>query len=266
MSAFGFIYITTNLVNGKKYIGQSSYSSNKKNYYLGSGKYLITAIKKYGKENFKRETICNAFTREDLSILETYFISEYNAVEDPMFYNIAAGGYATRGFAGKKHTPEFKAKQAEYGRNRPVTENMKKAFEQNRQCGFSGTEKHRAALVKNGKANKGRKKYNNGIQNFSLFPDDPKIEELNLIPGLIKNPTRGQKNIGKKWFNNGIDTFLLFPNDPKIDKLNLVIGNIKQDTSGRICFNDGIRNFFLFPNDPKIKDLIKGPKPFTRIS
>lgn len=39
---YGFIYITTNLINGKKYIGQ------KKGYndtYLGSGKILKLAIK-----------------------------------------------------------------------------------------------------------------------------------------------------------------------------------------------------------------------------
>lgn len=43
---YGFIYITTNLINGKKYIGQ------KKGYndtYLGSGKILKLAIKKYGR-------------------------------------------------------------------------------------------------------------------------------------------------------------------------------------------------------------------------
>ena len=45
------IYKTTNLINGKIYIGMSK---NKKENYLGSGIYLKYAIDKYGKENFKK--------------------------------------------------------------------------------------------------------------------------------------------------------------------------------------------------------------------
>ena len=49
-----FIYKTTNLINGKIYIGK--YKGNRKNY-LGSGVILKKAIKKYGIENFTREII-----------------------------------------------------------------------------------------------------------------------------------------------------------------------------------------------------------------
>ena len=52
------IYKTTNLINSKIYVGQDS----KNNYnYLGSGIIIKKAIKKYGKENFKKEIIeyCN---------------------------------------------------------------------------------------------------------------------------------------------------------------------------------------------------------------
>lgn len=73
---YGFIYITTNLINGKKYIGQ------KKGYndtYLGSGKILKLAIKKYGRENFKREILDYANSKEELNIKEDYYIHKYNA-------------------------------------------------------------------------------------------------------------------------------------------------------------------------------------------
>jgi hypothetical protein len=49
------IYKTTNLVNGKIYVGQHYTSAD--DGYLGSGLKIIRAIKKYGKENFFRETI-----------------------------------------------------------------------------------------------------------------------------------------------------------------------------------------------------------------
>ena len=49
------IYLTTNLINGKIYIGLLT--NLKKKNYLGSGKILKKAINAYGKENFKREEI-----------------------------------------------------------------------------------------------------------------------------------------------------------------------------------------------------------------
>jgi hypothetical protein len=52
MASFqGIIYLTTNQINGKIYIGQTSIN---KHGYIGSGKLLKKAIKKYGKNNFIR--------------------------------------------------------------------------------------------------------------------------------------------------------------------------------------------------------------------
>ena len=91
--AYGFIYITTNNVNGKKYIGQKRYDDRgvwKR--YLGSGILITEAIKKYGAENFTREIICDAYSPESLNILEEFWIEYYDAVQSENFYNIAPGG------------------------------------------------------------------------------------------------------------------------------------------------------------------------------
>lgn len=89
----GFIYITTNKVNGKSYIGKKTFDENKLWInYLGSGTNLKRAIKKYGRENFERRIIVYAFTSKDLDELEKYYINKFNAVENDMFYNIASGG------------------------------------------------------------------------------------------------------------------------------------------------------------------------------
>lgn len=84
-----YIYCTTNLINDKKYIGQHN---GKKNYYLGSGKTILKAIKKYGKNNFKKEILCNCNSIEELNIMEDYYIEYYNARESDLFYNIGKGG------------------------------------------------------------------------------------------------------------------------------------------------------------------------------
>ena len=52
------IYVTTNKINGKKYIGKHQTSDLNDNY-LGSGILLKQAIKKYGKKKFReRNIIC----------------------------------------------------------------------------------------------------------------------------------------------------------------------------------------------------------------
>ena len=83
------IYITTNLINGKKYIGKDETNNPK---YLGSGLELKHAIKKYGRENFIKETLAVCNNRIELNILEEYYIKYYNAQLSSLFYNIAPGG------------------------------------------------------------------------------------------------------------------------------------------------------------------------------
>lgn len=88
---YGFIYLTTNNINGKKYIGMCKYTHEK--LYLGSGKILKEAIKKYGKENFERIILQECETFEELSLAEEQWIKKYNAVEDLNFYNLTSGGF-----------------------------------------------------------------------------------------------------------------------------------------------------------------------------
>lgn len=84
-----FIYITTNKINGKKYIGMCTRDNNQ---YLGSGKLLKQAINKYGKDNFTREIIERCDDFEDLCEKEKYWIDYYDAVSSSEFYNLIEGG------------------------------------------------------------------------------------------------------------------------------------------------------------------------------
>jgi len=92
------IYITTNLINGKQYIGLHS-KNNKA--YLGSGTLLLKAIKKYGKENFSKEILKETDDIIHANKLERYYIEKYNAVEDDSFYNLSYGGEV---ISGRKHS------------------------------------------------------------------------------------------------------------------------------------------------------------------
>lgn len=55
---YGYIYKTTNLINGKIYVGQHKFSKdNIDRSYIGSGIHLKHAVEYYGKDNFKCEIL-----------------------------------------------------------------------------------------------------------------------------------------------------------------------------------------------------------------
>lgn len=83
------VYKTTNLINGKIYIGQDR---NNNPSYLGSGKKLKRAIAKYGKDNFVKETLETCTSEEELNDREAYWISTFNSQSRATGYNISAGG------------------------------------------------------------------------------------------------------------------------------------------------------------------------------
>lgn len=93
-----YIYLTTNLINGKKYIGQ--HYGEIDDSYIGSGNILKKAIKKFGKENFKKEILEICDNYESMNIAEKEWIKKYNAVKNNNFYNIATGGFNSNPLAG----------------------------------------------------------------------------------------------------------------------------------------------------------------------
>lgn len=116
---YGYIYITKNLINGKRYIGQHK-SKTKDKYYLGSGIILNKAIRKYGRSNFKLKIIYSAESNEELDFAEKTFIKAFNAVKNPLFYNIHEGGTGGNTKAG--YTPEQREKYRDKfrGKNNPM--------------------------------------------------------------------------------------------------------------------------------------------------
>ena len=102
MKQFGYIYKTTNLVTGMVYIGQTCRQDQRVNRYLGSGKWLKRAIKKYGKANFCKEIICWCSDNDQLNRMEKLYIKLLSPD-----YNLNAGGQSAIHF---KHTAESREK------------------------------------------------------------------------------------------------------------------------------------------------------------
>jgi len=94
----GVIYKTTNLINGKIYIGKRVFNSEKfyKTKYYGSGTLLKQSIIKYGIENFTREVI-EEVDNEFLDEREIYWISVFESNNLDIGYNLTIGGNSRQG-------------------------------------------------------------------------------------------------------------------------------------------------------------------------
>lgn len=87
---FYTVYKITNLVNNKIYVGLHV-TNDLDDDYLGSGKQIQAAVKKYGRENFKREYIKICKTSEEMYNLEAEIVNE-DFVKDSNTYNMKTGG------------------------------------------------------------------------------------------------------------------------------------------------------------------------------
>ena len=87
-SCMGIIYKTTNITNGKIYVGKDK--NNNPNY-LGSGVILEQAIEKYGRQSFQKEVLeeCNDTIVDSREI---YWIARLNSTDNKIGYNITNGG------------------------------------------------------------------------------------------------------------------------------------------------------------------------------
>jgi hypothetical protein len=98
------IYKVTNNLNKKIYIGKHQ-TTNPNDVYFGSGKAIVDAIKKYGKENFTKEVLFNFDNEYEMNLMEKIIITE-DFVSRSDTYNLGIGGEGGPHFKGKKHSKE----------------------------------------------------------------------------------------------------------------------------------------------------------------
>lgn len=205
---FGYIYITTNLITGVKYIGQRFSTHIKGSFYndtyLGSGTVLKRAIKEYGIENFTKEIIQICNSKEELNEAEKYWIKYYqaNINTNGQFYNIAAGGNAGDTWTGK--SDEYKEKFKEIIRT---------------------SNKNRQRKIENiqGECNPvfGKRWCNDGEHNYLLTLEE--IRQNDYVLGMIRTPEH----------------------NAKISAANKGRKHNYSSTQNCICYNNGNKNKFI---------------------
>ena len=120
---YNCIYMYTNKINGKRYVGQarnfnrrhrkhisSSYNENEKYSYNFP---FHRAIRKYGIENFEIKILVeNISTQEKMNEYEIFFIKQYSTLAiNGDGYNIASGGSNGNPYAGKTEEEMERFKQ-----------------------------------------------------------------------------------------------------------------------------------------------------------
>ena len=86
---YHIVYLTTNLVNQKFYVGVHS-TYNLDDGYLGSGKFLKKAIKKHGREKFQRQILHYCLTIKDAYEIEKNIV-DLHFIKRKDVYNMVVG-------------------------------------------------------------------------------------------------------------------------------------------------------------------------------
>jgi hypothetical protein len=157
---------------------------------LGSGKRIIYAKKKYGKENFKKEILLFFDIYDDALNYETEIVNK-ELLLDPSCYNIALGGKSDVGFL--RQGPSLIEKTTGKLIN---PKNIEEFYELFKTENYFGHTKHHANFK------------NEDGKIFYLDINDKKIKELNLHGLCFNKLLCKDKNENVYWINRNDERYL----------------------------------------------------------
>ena len=195
---YHFTYRTTNLINGRYYLGMHS-TNRLDDGYLGSGKRLYYEVNKYGRDNFKFEILKQFNSREELVQAEVNLITEED-ISNSNCLNLKPGGQggfskdvqmlgSTMGNIKKRELLQTDQKfKEEYSRVRSIA--MKKQYKNGKENPNKGHWKGRKhseeSKKKIGSTNSNKQKGRNNSQYGTCWITDEysnkKIYKGDLIP------------------------------------------------------------------------------------
>jgi hypothetical protein len=183
---YHYVYKTTNLKNGKYYIGMHS-TDNLEDGYLGSGKLLRRSLKKHGKEIFKFEILEFLLDRQSLVEKEKELVNE-ELLKDCLSMNLKKGGDG--GIVNEKHRENLKKGASKYQKNKWLTDSNYR-------------DKIKKVLLCNLKKN-----HSLGKINYNTFEGKSHSEETKQkISKSSKGVGIGKSNsqFGTCWITNGVE-------------------------------------------------------------
>ena len=162
MKKFNYTYVTTNLVNGKKYVGDHS-TNNLEDGYIGSGNLFVQKVNEYGKENFSKEILEFFSTKQEAFTAQEKYIKKYKSSVRENGYNISPKGGHNIGGCFSEETLEklrigsSKPKSKEHKER--IKEGIKKAIKEGRykRPDWTGREHSNESKQKMSKSHIGKK-------------------------------------------------------------------------------------------------------------
>lgn len=215
----GYVYIHTNVVNNKKYVGQTIQEPDLrwKNGVGYKGQLFYLAIEKYGWNSFEHKVIevCEPM----LDFMERHLIQFYDTTNSEKGYNCDSGGSLN-----KHHSQETRKKMSESNKGKPgswrgrhhTEETKRKMSESSKHIpGFLGKHHSEESKKKMSEARKGKPKSEEHKRKLS--------EAHKGKPGLMKGMHRSEeikkkiseskrgRNIGRRIYNNGVENHWFIP-------------------------------------------------------
>ena len=124
---FSCIYLWTNLVNGKKYVGQTTcFHRRMKTYrYTYPNAYMEHAVKKHGVDNFDITILERDVPLDKLDEREQYWLDYYQSYDADKGYNICKVAGTTEGVT---HTEEWCQEHSEWLKDKWATDEEYRKF------------------------------------------------------------------------------------------------------------------------------------------
>ena len=189
---FGYVYKTTNILDGKTYIGQRKGEFDPD--YYGSGLYLKHAVNKYGKDLFILQVLCYAEDKQKIDELEKQYIKEYRKKFDrDRLYNITDGG---EGFFG-----EF---EAEHCKNISLARLKRKE-----KLGYINSPETRKKIGLSSLGNT----YRRGKKHSEDVKEKNRVAHLGRKDSLETKEKKRLVKLGRIWVNNKVHRKWVRPNE-----------------------------------------------------
>ena len=179
------VYQITNLVNGKVYIGKHQ-TKELDDGYMGSGKLIRAAIKKYGIENFKKEILFVFETEDEMNAKEAELVTE-EFIASGQSYNLCPGGQGGWGY--------INSEQLNIGHHQNETFRTKLREKAKKQ-------------IRSPQSNETKKKISNTLKGIQLWSGRNHTDESKERMRLAKTDHGlGSKNsqFGTMWITNGTE-------------------------------------------------------------
>jgi len=196
---FYTIYKTTNKINGKFYIGKHKTKDLNDNY-MGSGKQLKYAIKKYGIDNFEKEILYVFSDEQEMNDKEAELVTE-DFVKQNDNYNLCIGGKGGWGYINSNGLS-------------PINNGSDSHIERSKRASIIGNEKLKElrkdeSWVQNNISKQtisARKKLLADGKHWSKGKIKHTEEWKQRQSSIMKEKSKGEKNsqYGKIWITDGI--------------------------------------------------------------